>query len=199
MSKAFFRKVASLELEEKILNTGACIALLGVFFPWVGGEWLGGEAIGYAGFQFYTSFLGLTVIGLELFVLLITLIPLTGGPQLVRKQNRNIVRFLATAEATILILASLSVLTKTTLEFARMELRFGIYVSLIGSLVALLYAFLRFQDQKRKEVQDLFHHPEHSSTPAEATKLDAAQSGIPVAPSPPPQSEPEEHPLHLRT
>lgn len=201
MARTFLRKVAALELEEKILNAGALVALAGVLFPWVGGEWLGGESVTYAGFRFYTGFLGIGVFLLELFVLLITVIPLTGGPFLVRRNHRETVRLLATGEATILILASLSVLTKTTLEFARMELRFGIYLSLIGSLVALLYAFLRYQEQKRKEVHELFHHPEDAPQPEPAPKR-AVQTAIPSVPAndmpPPPRidSEPEEHSLH---
>ena len=194
-SKTFFRKIASLELEEQILNAGAFVAMIAVFLPWVGGEWLGGESVAYPGFRFYTAFLGIAVFGLELFVLLITLIPLTGGPTLVKKRNKNLVRFLATAEATILVLASLTVLTKTTLEFARMELRFGIYVSLIGSLVALLYSFLRFQEQKRNEVKDFFHHTEEEHLPTPAQQQ-SEQTSIPTAPPPPPASEPEEHRLH---
>jgi hypothetical protein len=199
MARSLFHKIASLDLEEKILNAGVLVALIGVFFPWVGGEWLGGESVTYQGFRFYTGFLGIAVFGLELFVLLITLIPLTGGPALVRKQNKNAVRLLATAESTILILASLSVLTKTTLEFARMELRFGIYISLIGSLVALLYSFLRYQDQKRKEVHELFHHPEDTlSTLPTPPEQQSTQTAIPTSSVPPPPDalEPEEHRLH---
>ena len=201
MAKTFLRKVASLELEEQILNAGAAVALVGVFFPWVGGEWLGGETVAYPGFRFYTSFLGIAVFFLELFVLLITIIPLTGGPALVRRHNRNAARLLATSQATILILASLSVLTKTTLEFARMELRFGIYVSLIGSLVALLYSFLRYQDQKRREVQDLFQHPEEALlVPLRPLPPQSSvQTALPTEPPPPPEApQPEEHRTHPR-
>lgn len=198
MAKQFIRKISDLELEEQILNLGALVALIGVFFPWVGGEWLGGETVAYPGFRFYTSFLGITVFFLELFVILITLIPLTGGPVLIRKRNKDIVRLLATAQATILILASLSVLTKTTLEFARMELRFGIYISLIGSLVALLYSFLRFQEQRRKDVQNLFHHPEEATTMQSQSQQpqSSVQTSIPSNPPPPEPTEPEEHRLH---
>ncbi|PIR52749.1 hypothetical protein COU76_04825, partial [Candidatus Peregrinibacteria bacterium CG10_big_fil_rev_8_21_14_0_10_49_10] len=142
---------------------------------------------------------GIAVFFLELFVLLITIIPLTGGPALVRRHNRNAARLLATSQATILILASLSVLTKTTLEFARMELRFGIYVSLIGSLVALLYSFLRYQDQKRREVQDLFQHPEEALlVPLRPLPPQSSvQTALPTEPPPPPEApQPEEHRTH---
>ena len=188
MSSRFFRRVTALDLEEQILNIGSLVTLVGVLLPWIGGEWLGGESVTYAGISFYTSFLGISVFLLYLFVFLITFIPLTGGPVLIRKTHREFVRLCATATATILILSSLSVLTKVTFEFSRMELRFGIYVALIGSLVATLYAFLRFQEQRRANVHGLFHHPEENPEPQEAAGS--------TAPPPPPASEPEEHRLY---
>ena len=65
-----------LELEEKILNAGAVVAIVGVFLPWIGGEQLGGSTVSYSGFGFYTTIIGVSVFALQLFVLLITLIPL---------------------------------------------------------------------------------------------------------------------------
>ena len=67
--------ILKLELEEQILNGGALIGLIGVFLPWLSGEWLGGDAITYSGFGFYTSFLGFAVFFLLLFILGITVIP----------------------------------------------------------------------------------------------------------------------------
>jgi len=179
-----------LELEEKILNAGAVVAIVGVFLPWIGGEQLGGSTVSYSGFGFYTTIIGVSVFALQLFVLLITLIPLTGGPVLVRKRYREIVRLCATAEATILILAALSVLIKVTLDLARMEIRFGIYVSLIGSLVALFETFLRFQEQRKSFVQELFRHPEEDALPVDKEEFFEAP------PPPPPPPPPEEHRMY---
>ncbi len=191
MSSHFFRRVTSLDLEEKILNTGAIVALLAFFFPWFGGEWLGGDSVTYSAFSFYVSFLGLAAFILLLSVLLITLIPLTGGPVLVRKRYRETARLIACSQATVLILASLSVLTKVTFEFSRMEVRFGIYLALIGSLVATLYAFMRVQEQRRQQVQELFHHPDD---PAISKELEG--SSKPPPPPPPPAPAPEEHRIY---
>jgi len=168
------------------------MVLLGTFFPWIGGEQLGGDMVSYSGFGFYTAIVGLTIFCLELFVLLITLIPLTGGPPLVRKRTREVVRLLATGEATVLILAALSVLIKVTLDQSRLNIRFGIYIALIGSLVALFEAFLRFQEQRRSSVQELFHHPEQSVDPA--TKEGYFEA--PPPPPPPPPLPPEEHRMY---
>jgi len=199
MANSLIRKISAMELEEQILNAGALMALIGVFFPWVGGEWLGGESVTYAGFSFYTGFMGIAVLLLELFILLITIIPLTGGPALVRKGSKDTVRLLVSAQAAILILASLSVLTKTTLEFARMELRFGIYISLVGSLVALLYSFLRFQEKRRREVHNLFHHPEEetfSQNHNPSIHSVPQERAAPQAPPPPEAPAADEHRFH---
>ena len=114
MNARFVRNILKLELEEQILNGGALIGLIGVFLPWLSGEWLGGDAITYSGFGFYTSFLGFAVFFLLLFILGITVIPLAGGPVLIKRRYREFVRFAVALEATLLVLASLSVLTKVT-------------------------------------------------------------------------------------
>lgn len=192
MANPFFRKLTGLELEEQILNVSAMVSLIGVLLPWMGGEWLGGDNVTYSGLGFYTSFIGLTVFLLQTFILLITVIPLTGGPVLIRRRHREVVRLGATGLSSILILASLSVLTKVTFEFSRMEIRFGIYVTLVGSLVATLYAFLRFQEQRKSSVQELFHHPEEN---AMAVPERNESAPVPPPPPPPPAPEPEEHRL----
>lgn len=189
VSSLFIRKIVALELEEKILNAGACTAMLGVFLPWIGGEKLGGDLVSYSGFGFYTAILGIVVFGLQLFVLLITAVPLTGGPPLIRKRAREVLRLLVTALATILILAALSVLINVTFDLSRMEIRFGIYVSLIGALIALFEAFVRFQEQRRSSVQELFHHPEQTADPA----VKEGYFEAPPPPLPPPPLPPEEH------
>jgi len=188
MAPQFFRKVMGLELEEKILNVGSLVALIGVFLPWIGGEKIGGAMVSYSGFGFYTTMIGVSVFLLHLFVLLLTIIPLTGGPVLIRKRYREIVRLCATAETVILILAALSVLIKVTFDLARMEIRFGIYVTLIGSLVALFESFLRFQEQRRGFVQELFHHPEEDTAPVDKQEFFEAP--------PPPPPPPEDHRMY---
>lgn len=192
MASQSFRKVMGLELEEKILNAAVLVAIIGVFLPWIGGEKLGGATVSYSGFGFYTTVIGLSVFLLQVFVLLITVVPLTGGPVFIRKRYREIVRLCATAEAVILILAALSVLIKVTLDFARMEIRFGIYVTLIGSLVALFEAFLRFQEQRKGYVQEIFHHPEEERKIVDKGEFFEA----PPPPPPPPPPAPEEHRMY---
>lgn len=187
----FVRSVKSLELEEQILNGGALLGIIGVFLPWLSGEWLGGDPVLYTGLGFFTSFLGLSVLALHAFVLLITVVPLAGGPVLLKRRHREYVRTFAAAQASILTVAALSVLTNITLEFGRMELRFGLYLTLIGGLVALFYAVLRLQDYRRSLAHEVFHHPHD-----EAVEERRESAKPPPLPPPPPPPEPEEHPLY---
>ena len=199
MPAKMMRRLTALELEEQILNIGSLIAFIGVFLPWLGGEWLGGETVAYSGLQFYTGYLGVAILALHGYILLITIVPLTGGPVIVRKHKKEITRLLAASQATILTIAALSVLTRTTLDFARMELRFGIYITLIGSLITSLYSFLRFQEQQRKEVREMFHHPDdevvHEPPITKEEKRNTIDRRPPPPPPPPAPSGIEDHRL----
>lgn len=182
-----------IDLEERILNAAAIVGMASIFFPWISGEWLGGDEVSYTGTSFYTSFLGVIVFLMLLVIVASTLSPMLGGPIILKRRYKDITRLLLSAQATILVLASLSVLTKITYEFTRMEIRFGIYLTLVGCLVATLYSFLRWQEHRKDEDQEVFHHPEDTG-PVE----DIVESGIPPPPPPPPPPplEPEEHPMH---
>lgn len=193
MESKFSRIWDSIDLEEKILNAAAIVGMIFIFFPWISGEWLGGDAVSYSGVGFYTSFLGIIVLLMLGFVVLTTLSPLLGGPVILRRKHKETVRFVLSVQATVLVLASLSVLTKITYEFTRMEIRFGIYLTLIGCLVTTLYCFLRWQEQRRSGSQEVFHHPEDN-----APEEQIVESSIPPPPPPPPPPplEPEEHNIH---
>lgn len=188
MPNSVLRKLTGLDLEEKILNIGSIAAFLGVFMPWAGGEWLGGDSVTYSGFGFYTAYLGIAIFVIHLGILALTISPASGGPALIRKERKDLVRLIAAGQATVLALAALTVIVQTTLDFTRMEIRFGIYVTLIGSMVCTLYAFLCFQERKKREVEQIFHYPAPS-----ASEQPAAPGGIQSHVPPQPPSEPEDH------
>ncbi|MBI3331355.1 hypothetical protein HYZ99_00160 [Candidatus Peregrinibacteria bacterium] len=192
MPSRALRNLLKLELEEQILNGGLIVAMVGIFCPWISGEWLGGDTISYSGFSFYTLILGYVIFLLLLGTFLMTAVPLFGGPVFVKRRYREILRLITIGLCTVLVLAALSVLTLVIVEFQRMEVRFGIYLTLIGSLVALFYAFLRFQEQRKSQVQELFHHPED---PGVSERKESAVPP-PPPPPPPPAPAPEEHRLY---
>ena len=192
-----FAKIArafrTMELEEKILHSGILLTAIGVFLPWFGGLWFGSESV-WSGFGFYTSYIGGSVFLIQVFLLVMTLSPLAGGPIIIRKSSRNYVRLLLCGISVILLLAALTVLLRVTFEVTRAEIRFGMYVSLVGSIVACLYSFLRHQEQQRNEVQELFRHPEVQSPAKQIAKKHEEEEPLPPPPPPPPPP-PEDHNL----
>ncbi|MBI2523796.1 hypothetical protein HYW11_01070 [Candidatus Peregrinibacteria bacterium] len=165
MGMPFLRKIAGMEPAERLLNGGAVVGILGVFLPWISGEWLGGEPLRYTGFQSYTAMHGISILALNVFILAMTAIPLAGGPQIVTKQRKNALRLLASSQAVILTLLALSVLTSITFEFSRMGIRFGIYVSLLGNLLTAFEAFYKWQEQQEQQLRSFFHYEESPSPP----------------------------------
>lgn len=192
MTSLFLRKVAGLDLEEKILNIAVICSLFGMFFPWIEGRWLGNELRTHTGFGFYTSFIGLTVFALNAYILAMTLVPLTSGNQLLSKERKEQVRFYCSAAATVLLLGALSVLTKITFDFQGMEVRFGMYLTLFGSIATSLYAYLTLQEKKRNRVKELFHQaePEPVITRNDTEELQnepTVEQEVPSEPEPEPE------------
>ncbi len=195
MVRKLLRALLSLDLEERILNIGSLIALTGVFLPWLSGEWLGDDTITYRGFHFYTAFIGYAIAVLHIVLLLITLIPLLGGPVVIGRRLRDPLRLLLGGQAVILSLAALTVLTKVTFEFTRVQVRYGIYVTLTGSVIAALYSLLKVQQQRKLEPQEEhFRHPEDASLEQQRMENFKEEESLPPTPPPPPL-EPEDHNL----
>lgn len=193
MPSKLSRTFAALELEERLLNAGALIAALSVFLPWISGDWLGGDKVSYSGLGFYSSFLGLVVLLLHTFLLLMTLVPLLGGPMIVKKRFREPVRLFLSAQALILLLAALSVLMRVTFEFSRMEMRFGIYICLAGCILAFAEALQRYAIHRRTVSQEMFRHPDDRSAPS--VRDESLIPPPPPPPPPPPAPAPEDHRL----
>ena len=188
---SFLRALKYLEIEEKILNLGALVALLGVFMPWFGGEWFGQPAT-WTGFQFYTSFIGLLIFLGHVFILSLTALPLFGY-QIVKTSLRDLLRLIVSLECVLLTIAVWSVLTNISFDRSQMQIGFGIYMTLVGSIVASLYAFLRLQQQRKRQLKALFHHPEDSvSAPEPKPSRQSADDAPPPPPPPPAPNRPEE-------
>ncbi|MEK7137057.1 MAG: hypothetical protein AAB853_02115 [Patescibacteria group bacterium] len=194
MSRSLLRALRNLEIEEKILNIGCFVALVGVFMPWFGGQWFG-EAKVWTGFQFYTSFVGLLLFLAHLFTLSLTILPLLGY-HLVRPSLRDLLRLVIGLESVFMIIVVLSILTNISFDFSQLEIRFGVYLTLVGSIIVSLYAFLRIQQQRKQQVQELFHHPEEPPRRLQTEREEPVrESPPPPPPSPPPPPPPEDLPL----
>lgn len=191
------RALTALDLEERILNGSTLASLVFLFFPWLSGDIAGREPVSYSGFESYVSYLGGAILLLQLAILLMTLLPIVGAPVMIRRESRATIRLWLAIQAAVLILAALSVLTRVTYEFRGLSIRYGVYFALVCALISALYAFLQWQEERRKEVQDLFHHPEDPGHAIPAPQHDLRAPQAPPPPPPPPPLTPEEHNLRL--
>src|SRR3989344_5021359 len=155
----FLTKLRRLETEEKLLNLGVGLTIVSLFFPWLSGRWIADQVRTDTALslQSYVSFIGLTILILQGYVLLVTALPLWSERTLLRPEWKHRVRLYCNSVSAILVVAALSVLLKVTFDFPSLEIRFGVYSSLIGSLLGTLYAFLLAQEQDRRQVRALFH------------------------------------------
>lgn len=191
------RAIGSLELEERILNASTLASLVFLFFPWLSGQFLGGDPVSYSGMQFYVSYIGMMILILQIMILLLTFLPLLGGPVIVRRSQRDTFRLWLSIQVAVLTIASLSVLTRVTYEFRGLSIRYGVYISLVCSLIGLLYSFLQWQAGRLTASHDLFHHPEDQHRPVSTVHTsDLHAQTLPPPPPPPPPLQAEEH--HLR-
>lgn len=170
MASSFFSKLRRMETEEKLLNAGVLMTMLSLFFPWLSGRWIADEIRTDTALSLssYISFIGLTMLLLQGFVLLVSLVPLWSGKIILRTEHKHIVRLCCNAITAILIVASLSVLLKVTFDFPSMQIRFGVYAALVGSFLSTLYSFLLVQEEHRRHVRSLFHQ---EGTPVDQTEM----------------------------
>jgi len=187
MLTVFARKLLSLDIEERIINCSAIMASISVFLPWASGYMLGSDYISYSGFGFYTSFIGIAVFTIGLYMALITLVPLFRGTNIVKKQNREKIRLFCGIQIVVLVLSALSVLMRVTFQFSRIEIRFGIFTALISGIAAAFYSFLKFQEQRKTYVEEIFHQV--SDPVILSTEIKKAEVSVPAPPAP------EEHHL----
>lgn len=188
------RAMKSLELEEQILNAGLVLSIVGLFLPWISGDWFGGDRVSFSGLTFYHAFLGWSVLMLCVFQLAMTVVPLAGGPAFIPKAYREGLRLVLSSQSFILTTAALSVLIRVSFEFSRMNVRYGLYLTLIGCGISLLESIIRFVSQRRQRSPEGFHHPE--DLPTTPSPESHQRHTPPPAPPPPPPPPVEEHPHH---
>ncbi len=190
------RMIRAMELEEKVLHIGVLVCILGLFVPWIGGQW-SGMIQQWSGFGSYTGFIGHVVFLVQLFILFMTISPLLGGPVIIRKAHRNSVRLCLSCICTVLLVMSFTVLFRLTSQISGAEIRFGIYVSIVGSVITSLYGFLKYQEELRSHNQALFLHPDEQAVPKpkNITVADSLPEDRPPLPPPPPPLPVEDHHL----
>lgn len=158
----FFR----LSPEEKVVGLGILITLIGLFLPWYSVVFAfdktSASQSGFSG--------DLGVIGFIVFLMLIIAALVLTGEYLYFRlpqfgYSKEQILFFLMGEGAFLTLIAIAVYTKRSLEFTNAEIRFGIYMSLIGACLATFAAYAQMQKLKKKDVEAFFEHTEEPKPP----------------------------------
>jgi hypothetical protein len=150
-----------LSAEEKVVSLGILIVLIGAFLPWYSVIYnFDRKSVTESGFSG-----DIGVIGFVVFILaLLAGLALLGDALRFRLpdfgfKKEKIVLFLM-GENAFLILLALTIYTKRSLEFTSAELRFGLYMALLGAIIGAFAAFAQAQKLAKKEVREFFGQDE---------------------------------------
>lgn len=193
MYDKLLRALRGMELEEKILHSGVLICLVSLLLPWIGGQTYGADQ-SWNGFGFHTGFIGHEVLGIQLLIMSMTFSPMLGGPIIVKRSKRSSIRLLLSIVSTVLLISAFTVILRLTSEVSGVEIRFGMYLSIVGSAVTTLYSFLRYQEEILAQNHSVFHHPDEASVKKSSVSSESQREESLPPPPPPPTPPPlEEH------
>lgn len=171
-----------LSAEEKIIGVGSLLIIVGAFMPWhsivMSFDKKSITQTGFGG--------DLGVIGFVIFIMaILTLLSLVGDHMHIKLPqfgySKEQVLFFLMGQNAFLVLLTIAIYTKRSLDFTEAELRFGIYLALIGAFLGAFAAFAQIQKTKKKEVQEFFGQEdeeideEEFVTPEETPKEEITQ------------------------
>jgi cell division protein FtsN len=188
--------------EEKVSGLGALLVFVGIFLPWYSVVLnFDKKSITESGLSGDLGVLGFVV----LLMVILALLVLVGEhlhiklPQL--GYTREQILFFLMGQSAFLVLLAIAVYTKRSLEFTDAELRFGIYLALIGAFLGAFAIFAQIQKFKKKEVHEFFEHDEEVEKETEKEieehvnekiEEENGTAGDELAEEPEPEPEPEE-------
>ncbi|MBU1017648.1 hypothetical protein KKA33_01315 [Patescibacteria group bacterium] len=162
-----FRRIKHMLLrlspEEKVAGIGAIIVLVSTFLPWFSIQFSsmkeGTTVSGFAGDLGVIGFVVFLLTGIGATFLIAEHLNLK-LPCFGFKKNQ-IVLFLM-GESAFLLLLTVAVYTKRSLEYTSAEMRFGLYAALIGAVAGTFAAFAEAQKHQKKETEAFFSHEEET-------------------------------------
>ncbi|PIZ71538.1 hypothetical protein COY07_04730 [Candidatus Peregrinibacteria bacterium CG_4_10_14_0_2_um_filter_43_11] len=168
-----------LSAEEKVIVLGGILILIGMFFPWYSVEYLVDQKlITQTGFSGNLGVIGFVVFLLTLMALLVVVaehmrfrLPNFGY------KKEQVVLFL-TGESAFLLLLTVAIYMKDSLEFPGAQLRFGLYLALISAFFATFAAFSLLQKLQKKEVHAFFEHDENETEDLPTEKKEACRPAV---------------------
>lgn len=193
MLEKLIRSLKSMELEEQIYHIAVLMCGFSVLLPWFGSHDVTYQS--WMGIDFYTGYIGRLVLIIQCFLLTMTILPMLGGPTLIQRSYRPLLRLVLSGMSSLLIIAAFTVLVRVTSEIANTEVRFGVYVSIVSGIIAFLYAYLRYQQYAKLRQQEVFRHPEEKKIIVPQVDTDLSVS-LPLPPPPPPPPLEDHRPFH---
>jgi len=149
-----------LSTEEKVLGIGALLVIVSSFLPWYSVVLTyneqGNTESGFSG--------DLGVIGFVVFLLVLISLAFMLSEYLHFKlpqfgfKKEKIILFLM-GESAFLVLLTLAIYTKRSIDYTNAELRFGLYLSLIGAFMGTFAAYAQIQRLLKKNAQEFFDLP----------------------------------------
>lgn len=143
--------------EEKLLGAGGLLIIIGSFLPWYSLVLSYGENnINETGFSG-----DLGVIGFIVFLLTLSAIAYLISDQLRIKIPRfgfkkEQINLFLMGEGAFLLLLAIAIYTKRSLDYTNAEIRFGLYLSLIGALMGTFASFAQIQRNEKSETEAFF-------------------------------------------
>lgn len=153
--------ILRLSPEEKVIGLGSLLVIVATFLPWYSVVFSFDKKM-----ESFSGFAGdLGVIGFVSFLLVLLALLVLVGEHMGFKMptfhySKEQALFFLMGESAFLVLLMVAVYTKRSLEFTSAELRFGIYLALIGAFLGAFAAFSQIQKLRKQEVEAFFEHPE---------------------------------------
>lgn len=147
-----------MSVEEKTIGLGAITMLVGSFMPWhaITLSIQEGQTISNA----YTGDIGVIGFVVALMSLLSILYLIAENlhirlPQFGYKKSQ--ILFFLMGQSFFLVLLTLAIYLRRSIEYVDAGLRFGVYISLAGTFLAAFAAFAKVQKVKEKQTKEFFH------------------------------------------
>lgn len=154
-----------LSAEEKVIGLGGLLVLIGSFLPWYAIEFNYDKKQvienGFSGDMGVVGFVVFIVTLLALFLMIGEYLQLR-LPYLGYKKEQLLLFLMG--ENAFLLLLTIAIYTKRSFDFTNADLRFGLYMALIGATFATFAAFALVQKLKKRAVQEFFDHEEEEMT-----------------------------------
>lgn len=160
MRYAFLHKnFRELNFEKKVILISHLLTMIFCFFPWFEADPAYDAKFTYNAFQGPGFLIGFFVFLISFVVALYFLDRLFESERVGLPMPENTLFFGASLQQLLLIVLAWSVLFATGKDFGDHAIRFGIFLSFVAQVAALVGTFLNMQLDRQRQAQSFFNHP----------------------------------------